>query len=744
MASIFRLKLIFFSVLLVMAMAIAGCTSAPVTDDSTPPTPTPSPTPSPAPTSPPVVSPPRTQALIPTVIIVTPVDGAAIVSGSIQVSVEIMNFNLVPPSMVNAVGEGHIHYYLDVDIPTTQGQPAVTAPGTYKATTATSITWDNVTPGTHTLGVQLVNNNHTPLSPPVITKVTVTVSAITSSTSRYELNVVSHLNITAGPGHITDVWAHTASDGKSYAYLGSFDQPFCSLEITGVHIIDISDPTNPQKVGFIPSPASTRANDVKVEHIDTSFFSGDVLVHSVEFCSDSSVPPESAGIVIHDVTDPLTPKLLAQDFLNFQVHNIFIFQQGDHAFVLVVEDGAIRDFHIVDITNPTRPREVSVRGWIDWFDPATDQLFLGQFALPLLHDVWAQSYPDDLPNPAFAGKTIAYLSYWDAGLVLLDISDPANPIFLGDSDYLDPDPLSGEPPEGNSHAAVPTADGALVFMGDEDFTTLRMVFTVDDGEFAGEFRAMEGEFTVPLEELENQAMNGPTTFVGLACSGDDIPPPTPAILEPGEEHIAVIERGICPFDVKIANVAAAGYGGAVVFNQQDVPGQVIVMSGDPNQGTIPAVFVSRFTGFAILGISPTSPPNTPLPPIGAPSSKITTRGGVFDGWGYGRILDVRDPSNIVELGQFATENVFAQPVPPGDHTMHNVIVEERQAYISWYSDGIRVVDFQDPTEPKEIARFIDPVSGSNFWGVFLFKHPDGNTFILGSDRDTGLWILEAP
>jgi hypothetical protein len=37
-------------------------------------------------------------------------------------------------------------------------------------------------------------------------------------------------------------------------------------------------------------------------------------------------------------------------------------------------------------------------------------------------------------------------------------------VFLGDSDYLAPDPLSGQAPEGNSHAAVPNADGTRVLM----------------------------------------------------------------------------------------------------------------------------------------------------------------------------------------------------------------------------------------------------------------------------------------
>ena len=680
---------------------------------------------------------------MPEVIITTPVDGSTVDAGDVQVDIEVVGFDLVTPGGTNAEGEGHIHYYLDADIPTARDQIAVSAHGTYKATADTSITWHNVSPGPHTLSVQLVNNSHTPLDHPIIAEVQI--FAATVPTALSNLTVVSHLNIAAGPGHITDLWAHTAPSGRSFAYLGSFGQPFCGSDITGIHIVDITNPTNPQKVGFIPSPAGTRANDVKVEHIETAFFSGDILIHSVEFCGGESVAPASAGIVIYDVSDPILPKLLAQDFLDFQVHNIFIYQSGDSAYVLVVEDGAEFDFHIINITRPDSPREVSVTGWPDWFDPATDQLALGAAAAPLLHDVWAQSYAEDSPNTVFAGKTIAFLSYWDAGLVILDITDPASPVFLGDSDYLDPDPLTGQPPEGNSHAAVPTDDGLLVFMGDEDFSPERTVFTVDTGDFTGGYSAIQADFTVPLHELEEGTMTGFTTFVGLGCDTETIPPPPMTTLEPGELHIALIERGVCAFQEKIANVAEAGYGGAIIFNMESAAGESFFMSSDPDSGTIPAISVNRFTGFAILGISPESPANTLLLPVGTVGQRITAR-GVLDGWGYGRILDVSDPANITELGQFATENVMAFPVPPGDHSMHNLIVRGRRAYISWYTDGIRVVDFSQPAEPREIARFVDVASeaGSNFWGVYLFEHPNGQIYILGSDRNTGLWILDVP
>jgi hypothetical protein len=113
----------------------------------------------------------------PSVEIATPEEGSTVPTGGIEVSLEASNFEVVnklgePP----AEGEGHVHFYLDVDeIPTTPGQPAVTAEGTYHAEATTSYTWPDVEPGEHIFAVQLVNNDHTPLEPPVIAEVTATV-----------------------------------------------------------------------------------------------------------------------------------------------------------------------------------------------------------------------------------------------------------------------------------------------------------------------------------------------------------------------------------------------------------------------------------------------------------------------------------------------------------------------------------------------------------------------------------------
>ena len=68
-------------------------------------------------------------------------------------------------------GVGHIHYFLDTVPPVYPNNPALSAPGTVVEVAATSYTWPNVLPGLHVLSVELVNNDHTPLSPPAVASV---------------------------------------------------------------------------------------------------------------------------------------------------------------------------------------------------------------------------------------------------------------------------------------------------------------------------------------------------------------------------------------------------------------------------------------------------------------------------------------------------------------------------------------------------------------------------------------------
>ena len=111
----------------------------------------------------------------PQIMITQPSSGSTITGNNVTVKVHVSNFDLVDKlGQSNVAGQGHIHYFLDVQPPTTPGQPATTAQGTFVATTNTSYTWTNLSPGQHTFAVELVNNDHTPLEPAVTASVTVT------------------------------------------------------------------------------------------------------------------------------------------------------------------------------------------------------------------------------------------------------------------------------------------------------------------------------------------------------------------------------------------------------------------------------------------------------------------------------------------------------------------------------------------------------------------------------------------
>jgi hypothetical protein len=115
----------------------------------------------------------------PSIEITSPENGATVSAGALHVDVLVSNFTLVDKlGQANVPGEGHIHYFLDVAAPDTPGKPAIPPAGSiWAATPSTTYSFENVPVGKHTLSAELVNNDHTPLSPPVISTVTFTAVA---------------------------------------------------------------------------------------------------------------------------------------------------------------------------------------------------------------------------------------------------------------------------------------------------------------------------------------------------------------------------------------------------------------------------------------------------------------------------------------------------------------------------------------------------------------------------------------
>jgi hypothetical protein len=123
------------------------------------------------------------------------------------------------------------------------------------------------------------------------------------------------------------------------------------------------------------------------------------------------------------------------------------------------------------------------------------------------------------------------------------------------------------------------------------------------------------------------------------------------------------------------------------------------------------------------------------------------------GYGYLRVWDYSNLAAPVQIGEYRTPNSRGtNPIGAGDYTIHNPMLMGTDVYISWYSDGVRVVDASDPTEPEEVAFFVPP-AGQNpvkpsqrgtlsqtpqVWGVFV---DEASGLVYASDMNTGLWIL---
>jgi hypothetical protein len=543
-------------------------------------------------------------------------------------------------------------------------------------------------------------------------------------------------------GATTDVWAH-----NGYAYTGTFNSPCGGDPEAGIWVWDVHNPNKVEFVTVIQSPVGSRTNDVRVAAMN----SGDILVHSNESCGGGP-----GGFEIFDVNDPSSPSLLASvqtddvnaflrdnfGFTDFGVHNLFLFTQGANDYVAATVESEFGNFQIFDITDPTNPTLV---GWwgaeelrLAELGLSVDPADIVDFGLILELDAFlfdgfgasANRFLHDVT--VTADGTHAYLANWDAGLVLLDISDVTNPSLV--SVAIDPTSEDGEV---NSHSVWPSEDGTIVIEGEEDFSPFESVFSITSGPAAGDYDAAEGSITTPIVDLPGGAMTGPTRYVGLACPGDPVPPAS------GTGEIALIQRGACFFAEKIDNAEAAGYAGVVVFNDEARGDALVSMGGSP--ANLPGVFVGHSTGLSIAGVA------SAADLVIGDAGESVSAAAIPDGWSGFRLWDYSDPSNphLASTINTVCSATVIDPscMPTGTYSSHNVIVETTDdgrvlAYIAWYNDGVLVIDITDPYNPDEIARYLGNNEAgelNDFWGIY--KIPD-YPFIYASDRNGGLYILK--
>ena len=551
----------------------------------------------------------------------------------------------------------------------------------------------------------------------------------------------------AGEGRVADVSAK-----GNFAYLTMFHEPTCGRG--GVQIVDISDPASPKGAAYIPSHVDTYSGEgSQVVTLNTRYFTGDVLVYQNEWCPQAT--NGIGGVTLVDVTNPRQPKKLVEGAGDVtrkdgsqsngvsqakanQTHSAFAWEQRDAAgvetgrvYVVLVDDLEELDVDILDITNPSKPKLVS--------ETNLDQFAQTGPTRPHGDAVFSH----DMVVKHIGSRDIMLMSYWDAGFVTLDVSDPANPAPLSDTDYAAVDPARAPfgqviTPEGNGHQAEFTRDNRFFFATDEDFDAYRVVATFEGGAAAGRtFTAINGSDTPAI--TKDNPLAGETRYLGLACD---------PVAAAGGDVIAVAERGVCDFQVKLDNIDAAGYAGLIVFNRTGEDGCETLVTMLAESDTTPAMFVSRTDGFRLLGVEPATDytcnrdgGGTPTP--AGPSVPVDIS-AVFDGWGYTHMYqtDLTPGAKMQEVDFYAPPEgqVEAYAEGYGDMSVHEVATDPDTdlVYVSHYALGMRVLSY-DTNGLEEVGAFVE-AGGSNYWGVEVHRL-DGKKYILGSDRDRGLRIF---
>lgn len=206
----------------------------------------------------------------------------------------------------------------------------------------------------------------------------------------------------------------------------------------GTSILDVSNPAAPRVVRQLQSPRGTHTHKVQI--------ADDILL--VNYEKHGTGEPERVGFQIFDIADPADPKPISFFSTDGKgVHRMW-YNGGTYAYMSAKLDGFTDQIMlIVDVSNPTSPREVS-RWWIP-----------GMWEAGQEKANWDANRRYAAHHPV-VWQDRAYLGFWDAGMIILDIGDRAHPKMLSHSMW---------PPEesGNTHTGLPLPERHLLIVTEE-------------------------------------------------------------------------------------------------------------------------------------------------------------------------------------------------------------------------------------------------------------------------------------
>ena len=227
----------------------------------------------------------------------------------------------------------------------------------------------------------------------------------------------------------------------------------------GIMVTDVRNPRDPRPVNFV----SLHPNSVSM-HLQTAenlllciqeadqrallsqqeYYGGSAKVDSSRFGQRGE--DYAAGMSVFDISDPANPRSIGfLEVPGLGLHRIW-WVGGRYAYASALLDGFTDHIlMVIDMADPTKPKEVS-RWWIPGQNAAAGETpsWKGRYAL----------------HHAVVVDDIAYGSWRDGGLTVLDMQDKSSPKLIAHRNWCPPF-------GGGTHNALPLHDRNLLVVLDE-------------------------------------------------------------------------------------------------------------------------------------------------------------------------------------------------------------------------------------------------------------------------------------
>ena len=308
-----------------------------------------------------------------------------------------------------------------------------------------------------------------------------------------------------------DIVAHTDVDGRADGLQLQFqtvgDRHFLYVGHVwsgGVSVLDVTDPTQPDVVAFIPTP-NEHTWHIKIQVADG------ILMAACEgafFEPAADLSQAWLGVRFFDVSEPTAPRELSfwqgSQPPGFGVHRSW-WNGGRYAYLAhgIAAPGVsyhwradrTRVMTILDVADPSNPQHVA-----DFW-----------------HPVQAGDEPPAPPDETFGVHLPivhgdrAYVAYSDGGFGIVDVSDPAKPTLVS---HVRTYP---ELTDGQTHTCVPLPDRGILIVSEEPMANF----------------GLEGPKNIRLWDISDEANPKPLSTLPL---------PVPADREPYESYYHKGER----------------------------------------------------------------------------------------------------------------------------------------------------------------------------------------------------------